>query len=95
MDIEKIAPVGKRCLVKVIESASESKYGIVLENASNTATTPIVGVVLKAGASSDFKEGQKLFWRRYALDELKFITEGGEQTIFLVEDEEVLAVINE
>ena len=94
MDISKIQPVGTRCLVQVEQAATQSESGLYMENNSNVSAAPSLGVVLKAGESSKYVVGQKVFFRRFSLDELKVITPQGEQTINLVEDDEVVAIFN-
>ncbi len=88
-----IRPVGPRCLVKVYESASQSASGLFLDNTSNASAAPVMGTVLAAGEESNFKQGDEVLFRRYSVDVLKIITEQGEQTIHLIEDEDILATV--
>ena len=94
MNIEKINPVGARVLLEIYTSAQESTAGLVLSD-NNASSTPVTGKVLRVGKDSIFKEGQTVFFRRYSVDELKFNTAEGEQKVFLLEDEEIIAVLED
>ncbi len=89
-----IKPIGKRCLIQIEQSANKSASGLILnQDQNNISTAPVIGTVLNKGSESIFEIGDKLLFRRYGVDELKFITESGEQKVFIIEDEEVLAII--
>ena len=85
-----IIPVGSRCLVKPFIAADKTESGLVLNNESNVSAAPVRGTVLKAGDKSKFKKGQDLLYRRYSMDSLKMITPKGEETVYFVDDEDVL-----
>lgn len=92
MKKDTIKPIGARCLIEIEKAASKSSSGLYMNNENNAALTPIRGTVIAVGDASTFKKGDKVFFRRFSVDELKFITEEGEQAIFLIEDEDVLAI---
>lgn len=86
-----IIPIGAKCLVEP-SVVAETSSGII--RADQGLSMPVKGKVLKAGAESQFKEGQELFFRRYSVDELKFPSEDGtEQTLWIIEDGDVVAVV--
>lgn len=94
MEFQKINPVGKRVVVEVYESAGQSNSGILLAHNSNTAAGKVLGTIVEAGDESRFRDkvGSLVFFRRYSIDELKYIDKNGEKTVNLVDDDEVLAL---
>jgi co-chaperonin GroES (HSP10) len=93
MDKNKITPVGDRYLIEIEKSASQSASGLTMENNSNVNSAPVLGTIIKAADGCPYKAGDKILFRRYSLDDLKVITENGEETISIVEGSEILAVI--
>lgn len=84
-------PIGARTLIKPHEGDTVSKEGLILSNANNDKM-PVKGLVLKAGDQSVFKKGQTLYFRRYAVDILKY-NEGGEQVeLYVLEDEDIIGI---
>lgn len=90
---ETITPVGARSLVRPHQAAHQTESGLIMDNTSNTAAAPIRGTIIAVGDTSTFKVGDLIMWRRYSVDDLKFITEKGEEVVSLVSDEDVLAKI--
>jgi len=95
MQSENVYPIGKRVLLKIYESANETEGGLTLSHSDNTHMAPILGTVLKVGDKSVFKEGDMVFFRRYSVDELKFVTSSGEQKVHMVEDDEIIGLYKE
>lgn len=93
MKTENIIPTGDRYLIEIHKAAAKSSSGLLIENNSNVSAAPVLGTVLKAGDTGKFREGQLVMFRRYSVDELKFITEEGEQTVHIVEGSEIIAII--
>lgn len=98
--LEKITPVESlqsphRYLIKPYEAAKETKSGIVRENNSNTSSAKSIGTILKSSEGARFKIGQTVLFRRYSLDEVKYITPEGEQVADLVDDENILALVEQ
>lgn len=93
MNIKSLIIVGDKYLIRPHEAANESSSGLIMENSSNVASAPVLGTVLKAGEKGEFKEGDQILFRRYSIDELKFITSDGEQTVYIVEGSEIVAAI--
>lgn len=91
--MEKIKPVGARCLVEVYKPAEKSASGILLDNSSNSSAAPVRGTVVDSGSDSKFKKGDVIFYRRYSVDELKVITEKGEEVIYFVDDQDILGYV--
>ena len=88
---ENISPVGTSILIEVYTPPTESG-GVVYSQESNKGT-PVLATVLKAGDKSAYKAGDKIFFRRYAVDELKITTDEGEKIFNFIDDEEVLAIV--
>lgn len=93
--LEKINPLGERCLIKPYEAATQTKSGVVRENSSNTSSAKTAGTVIRKGDKSRFSVGDMVLFRRYSVDDLKYITPEGEQTATLVDDENVLALVEQ
>lgn len=93
MYMSKVIPVGAKMIVdpfKVVETAS----GVLRIDQGHS--TPVKATVVASGATSEFKEGDVIFFRRYSVDELKIPQEdGSEKSMFVVCDEDVVAIINE
>ena len=78
--------------MKVFEGAQVSKSGLIMPD-KELASLPVMGEVIANGAESTFKKGQTVMFRKYSLDELKFMTAEGEVKLNLLEDEEIVAVL--
>lgn len=92
IDIKNIQPVGKRVLVKTFDGPQVSKSGLIMPD-KELASIPVMAEVIAHGADSQFKTGQTVMFRKYSLDELKFMTAEGEVKLNLLEDEEIVAVL--
>ncbi len=90
LSIDKMVPVGKRCLVQPLKREGVSVSGLIMPEDANNPT-PVAGTVIKAGTASVYKEGDFVFFRRFSVDEIKFSTASGEMVVNLVEDDEVVA----
>ena len=51
--------------------------------------------VFSAGADSIFKEGQSILFRRYGIDELTLHMGGEDVSVFMIEDDEIVATIEQ
>lgn len=93
--INRISPKKNRILILPKNRSDVTKSGIILPEAESNAT-PVIGTIVKAGPLSTYEVGQTVMWRRFSIDELKVEVETGEEVIFyFVEDEEVIAVIED
>lgn len=90
--MNKIIPIGARCLITPYVSADKSSSGLILEATSNTVAASVKGTVIAVGDKSRFKEGDVLYFRRYSMDDLKTMTPEGETTVNIVEDDDVLCL---
>jgi len=91
IDKKAIRPIGRRLLVEVYEGASQTEGGLELANGqSNNA--PIMGTVVRIGSGTKFKEGNVVFFRRFALDKLTYSDESGEGTVNLLDEADVLGI---
>lgn len=86
-----LKPIGARVLIQPFQAATQTESGLIMENSSN-ASTPVKGTVIEAGDKSQFKTGDILFFRRFAMDTLKIVTPQGEKEVNLCDDEDVLAI---
>lgn len=93
MNRDNVIPVGDRYLIETYKAADESSTGLSMENQNNTANAPVIGTVLKAGDKGTFKVGEMVLFRRYSIDELKFINADGEQIVHIVEGSEIIATM--
>jgi len=88
--LENLQAQGKYLLIEPYKAAEKSESGLIMDNSSNTSAAPVRGTVITAGSETKYKAGDDLFFRRYSTDELKFITEKGEQMLTIVEEQDVL-----
>lgn len=80
---------GNGLLIQPIQRPEETSSGFVMPEEGYTAT-PVQGTVLVAGAESKYKVGDVIFFRRYSIDELKFVNdEGKNQMVCYITDDEV------
>lgn len=95
MDIKNIEVDGERMLVEPIESAKESKSGLILDT-STANSAEVLGKILKLGKETyegkpiEWKIGQRVLWRRYSLDSIKFFSDEGEKKVYFVDYEDIL-----
>ena len=93
MNIKDIEPTKGHVLVELFEPPKEAG-GIILagEQANNA---PVRGVVIRnSEEGGKFKLGEEIFFRKYAIDELKFTMEDqSTQTVFIIDEQEVLGVV--
>lgn len=89
LDTSLIEPLRDYCLVEIAKTDVETTSGIFISEAQ-AYSTPVFGTVKKAGPKSGFNPGDILFFRRYSVDELKFVTDEGDQTIFLVQTPDIV-----
>jgi co-chaperonin GroES (HSP10) len=92
IDIDKIAPQRDRCLVEPYKSAKTTESGLELAEKENEAT-PVMGVIRRAGPHSIYEVGQHILFRRYGIDELKLQTGADDLLVYIIADDEVVAVI--
>ena len=89
-----IQPMRGMVLVAPDEKPKEVGGFILAGDAQNSA--PVKGKVIRAQWRSPFQVGETLYFRRYAIDDLKYINEHGvEETVFLIDEREVLGVVRE
>lgn len=85
-------PLGSYCIIDIPKSDIELKSRVVASEAQ-AYNTPVTGTVVNAGPKSKFIPGDVLYFRRYSVDELRLVTADlGENSIFLVEDADAVAV---
>jgi co-chaperonin GroES (HSP10) len=91
LDPKLIKPVGKHILVETFEGDNTTDSGLELaDTASNSF--PVSGTIIASGPQSEYSIGQEVMFRRYSLDELKISSGGKEQTVYLLEDTDILAI---
>lgn len=95
-------PIGQRVIIEP-EKITETDNG--LDRADQGQSMPAVGFVIATGKGtwrklwtdgSRFKVGQKLMFRRYSVDEIKFpATNGSIHCVFCCEDADIVAIVSE
>ena len=89
-----IQPTKGMVLVEPYQKPDEVGGIILAGDAQNNA--PVRGTVLRTHWRSPFRVGDTLYFRKYAIDELKFINEDAtEDVVFLIDEREVLGVVKE
>jgi len=94
IDIAKIVPQGDRCLVEPYKRTTKTESGIELAEPENEAT-PVVGVIRAAGTASQYTIGTHILFRRYGIDELKLQSGANDVLVYVIQDEEVVATIDQ
>jgi len=96
VDPTKITPVKNFLFIEVYQPKKETTSGIILPDTSASGSaTPTVGKIIKAGSDSKFQPGQIVLFRRYSLDELKYMEDMIEKKVYFLEDSEILGYIQE
>ena len=87
-----IIPLAGHVLVEPYEKPEENGALIVISSQQNTA--PVRGTVLRVPETgSYFSVGDTIFFRKYAIDELKFINEETkEETVYIIDEREILGL---
>lgn len=93
MNIKDIEPTLGNVLVELPEQTTEVGGLIIAGDQSNTA--PVRGTIVRIPeGGSQFKVGEVVFFRKYAIDELKFTEEDlATTTVFIVDEKEILGVV--
>lgn len=88
-----IEPLHGYVLVEPDEKPTEVGGIILAGDQQNSA--PVRGQVLRVPErGSQFEVGETIYFRKYAIDELKFINEDAtEEVVFLIDEREVLGVL--
>lgn len=90
IDPSLIKPVGDHLLIRTFVANDTTASGLTIVD-NNSNSFPVSAEVIAAGPQSKYKVGDKVLYRRYALDELKVSSGGVTQTIAMLEDSDVLA----
>lgn len=92
-NIKDIEPTKGHVLIEVPKKETEVEGIIIAGDQKNNA--PVRGTVIRVSPDgSPFAEGEEIFFRKYAMDELKFEDETlTEMTVMLVDETEVLGVV--
>lgn len=87
-----IIPLAGHVLVEPYEKPEQNGSLIVVDSQQNSA--PVRGTVLRIpDAGSYFNVGDTIFFRKYAIDELKFINqETKEETVYIIDEREILGL---
>lgn len=94
MNIKDIEPTKGRVLVELPEKSLQVG-DIVLADSDQANTAPVRGTVIRVPASGSIcKVGETIFFRKYAIDELKFNEDDlNEVKVYIVEEDEILGVV--
>jgi co-chaperonin GroES (HSP10) len=91
----KIKPSRGHYVISIPET-TQTKAGLDLVD-SHSNSAPVMGVVVSAPEAVDgpvHEEGTVLLFRKYAVDELKFMTNDGEQKLFILEARDILGTVD-
>ena len=92
---ENIVPLKNFLLIDASSSRpTETSSGFVLPE-ERYSPTPVLGTVIAAGPQATIKVGQTVLFRRFSIDEMKFNTDGTQQVISLLSEDEIVGVIKE
>lgn len=92
-EFDKINPRNGMCVIEPYKASNVSASGIVTSNDSNTTGGRVRGVILETAPEViGLMVGDTVLFRRYSHDELKYVGPNGETAVYLVPDEEILAV---
>lgn len=92
MNIKDIEPTIGNVLVEIEDKPTEVDGFILAGDQENTA--PVSGLILRTSEQSKFKVGETIFFRKYAIDELKFKNaELVEEVVYIIDEKEVLGVV--
>ena len=93
MNITTIEPTKGHVLVKLPEKTTEVGGVIIAGDQANNA--PVRGEIIRTPKSgSPFLVGETIFFRKYAVDELKFNQEDmSEVEVYIVDEREILGVV--
>ena len=94
LSTENISPVGKRLLIEPFKQAAETSGGLIMAEGDGHAT-PVYGRVLKVGGDCQYKPGDCLLFRRYAIDTLKAFTADGDTEVYILEENEVIGIVSD
>lgn len=86
--------MGARSLIQTPKAEKTTESGLILSEKENEAA-PVVGTVVRKGSESKYEVGQTVLFRRYSIDELKLQSASGDTIVHLIEDEEVVATIEQ
>lgn len=104
--IEKLTPIGYRVLVSIYKKPTSSASGLALPETENTVM-PVKGQIVGLGRKTliqklaiifgfkqKFKVGQWIYFRKYAIDMITVTTSEGDLTIYTLEENEILDLVN-
>lgn len=102
--VDKLTPVGFRVLLNIYKKPTTTVSGYEIPEAENGGM-PILGQIVALGVKTrwerllvtfGFKKryvvGQWIYFRRYAVDELKFTTPEGDMNLFVLEESEIIGI---
>jgi co-chaperonin GroES (HSP10) len=104
--IETITPVGFRLLVKVPEKPLQTSAGLYRPETEHQGIpvmakvvtvgekTPYEKLLVALGFKRKFGVGDWVYFRKYSLDEMKVNTPDGSVTVFMLEEDEIVGVVN-
>ena len=104
--VEKLTPVGFRVLVNSYKKPTATASGLSLpqtENEGISVKAQIVELGKKTvgqklavffGLKPRYKVGQWIYYRKYSIDELRMTTPNGDLTLYCLEENEIILVVN-
>jgi len=89
-----IYPVKNYLLIDVPDQGKTTSSGLLLSESSDNKM-PVVGKVLKVGKKSEYKIDDEVIFRKFSADEIKVTTAESEKSFWLLESDEVIAVVKD
>lgn len=94
IDPKKVKPMGKRLVLEIYEGVDKTESGFELVNSQGNSA-PVIGTVIRISDVSSYKIGDKIIFRKYAVDSINYQSEDGEKKVYILEEDDVLGVIEQ
>ena len=104
--VDKLVPVGFRVLVNVSKKPTETSSGFILPETENQGI-PVMAQIAMLGKKSwlqklqivfglkpRYRVGQTVYYRRYSVDELIIENQGEKLTLYILEENEIIGIVN-
>lgn len=104
--IENLTPIGFRVLVQMYKKPTENSSGFILPEQENTGMPTMAQITILGtktfwqllqmllGFKRRYRVGQWVYFRKYSVDELKITNENGDLTLYVLEENEIIGLVN-
>lgn len=103
-ELKDLQPLGFRVLLTIYKRSSTTSSGLILPESENDGL-PVIAQITKVGKKTfieklqvflgikrTFQVGQWISFRKYSVDELRFITSDGEKQLYILEEDEIIGL---